>query len=81
LSLLENQILDLHMIFEATADTITKISDIYKELCISSGEITKVHSIANGLHEKLRETALQRKKVGALLKKVQSLSNIVGPKS
>lgn len=80
---LEDQIIDVLLVLDSTADTISSVAEMYKQFCRNSLAISQdvnddeFDLISFSLQEKQRDTIQNRKKVETLQAKIQGTANLV----
>lgn len=80
---LEDQIIDVLLVLDSTADTISSVAEMYKQFCRNSLAISQdvnddeFDLISFSLQEKQRDTIQNRKKVETLQAKIQGTANLL----
>lgn len=79
---IEDQIVDILLILDSTSDTISSVTEMYKQFCDASPSISQdvndeLDLISFSLHEKQRDVVHNRRKVETLLVKVQGTAKLV----
>lgn len=79
---IEDQIVDILLILDSTSDTISSVSEMYKQFCDASPAMSQDVNdepdlISFSLHEKQRDVVHNRRKVETLLVKVQGTATLV----
>lgn len=79
---MEDRIMDILLILDSTSDTISSVTEMYKQFCHDSPALSQEVNddfdlIEFSLHEKQRDVVHNRKKVETLHVKVQGTAKLV----
>ncbi len=77
---LEDQVIDILLVLDATCDTVVALHEKYKQFCLSAEhdvETDEIDFIETALSEKQQDVISNRKKLETLHSKVQGTTNLV----